>query len=159
MSILNMSKHLLDNFIEQRYPPVPAISSCRNSNIWNLFVPIFNMHYVMQVEELRAESQQVSESSGTIGRSKGTSIASSHQQISVTVVTEFVRWNEEAISRCILFSSQVIFLLYLMFHINIRHGCSFNLSRIQLWNSIDFSCRRENIIKNVSINLEYWIAY
>ncbi|KAL7203312.1 hypothetical protein ACSBR2_016581 [Camellia fascicularis] len=62
--------------------------------------------YKAKMEELRAESQQSSESSGTIGRSKGASMASSHQQISVTVVTEFVRWNEEAISRCTLFSSQ-----------------------------------------------------
>ncbi|KAL0412617.1 UNVERIFIED_CONTAM: Exocyst complex component SEC10b [Sesamum radiatum] len=61
---------------------------------------------VMQMEELRAEIQQSSESTGTIGRSKGASISSSQQQISVTVVTEFVRWNEEAISRATLFSSQ-----------------------------------------------------
>ncbi|KAM3355558.1 exocyst complex component SEC10b isoform X1 [Capsicum galapagoense] len=33
-------------------------------------------------------------------------MASSHQQISVTIATEFVRWNEEAVSRCTLFSSQ-----------------------------------------------------
>ncbi|KAI3846996.1 hypothetical protein MKW92_019938 [Papaver armeniacum] len=56
-----------------------------------------------KMEELRAESQ--TESSGTIGRSRGASVASTQQQISVTVVTEFVRWNEEAISRCTLFSS------------------------------------------------------
>ncbi|XP_021644134.2 exocyst complex component SEC10b isoform X1 [Hevea brasiliensis] len=62
--------------------------------------------YQAKVEELHAESQQLSESTGTIGRSKGASVASSHQQISVTVVTEFVHWNEEAISRCTLFSSQ-----------------------------------------------------
>ncbi|KAJ4728212.1 exocyst complex component sec10 [Melia azedarach] len=62
--------------------------------------------YHAKMEELRAESQQLSESMGTVGRSKGASVASSHQQISVTVVTEFVRWNEEAISRCTLFSSQ-----------------------------------------------------
>ncbi|KAK4437993.1 Exocyst complex component SEC10b [Sesamum alatum] len=62
--------------------------------------------YRAKMEELRAENQQASESSGTIGRSKGASIASSQQQISVSVVTEFVRWNEEAISRCTLFSSQ-----------------------------------------------------
>ncbi|CAN7068446.1 unnamed protein product [Brassica rapa subsp. trilocularis] len=62
--------------------------------------------YQAKMEELRAESQQVSESSGTIGRSKGASISSSQQQISVTVVTEFVRWSEEAITRCTLFSSQ-----------------------------------------------------
>lgn len=66
--------------------------------------------YDMQMEELRAENQQVPESSGTIGRSKGASISTSPQQISVTVVTEFVRWNEEAVSRCTLFSSQVIFV-------------------------------------------------
>ncbi|KAL6124126.1 hypothetical protein ACLB2K_076641 [Fragaria x ananassa] len=62
--------------------------------------------YQAKMAELRAESQQTSESSGTTGRSKGAAVASSHQQISVTVVTEFVRWNEEAITRCVLFSSQ-----------------------------------------------------
>ncbi|CAK7348817.1 unnamed protein product [Dovyalis caffra] len=65
--------------------------------------------YQAKMEELRAESQQLSESTGTTGRSKGASVASSHQQISVTVVTEFVRWNEEAISRCTLFSSLMTF--------------------------------------------------
>ncbi|KAF8413236.1 hypothetical protein HHK36_001212 [Tetracentron sinense] len=62
--------------------------------------------YQAKMEELRAEIQQQSDSTGTIGRSKAATVASSHQQISVTVVTEFVRWNEEAISRCTLFSSQ-----------------------------------------------------
>lgn len=61
--------------------------------------------------ELRAENQQISESTGTIGRSKGASVSSSHQQISVTVVTEFVRWNEESLSRCTMLTSQVIFVL------------------------------------------------
>ncbi|XP_071696691.1 exocyst complex component SEC10b [Rutidosis leptorrhynchoides] len=62
--------------------------------------------YKAKMEELLSESQLSGESTGSIGRSKGASISSSHQQISVTVVTEFVRWNEEAISRCILFSPQ-----------------------------------------------------
>ncbi|KAJ4951731.1 hypothetical protein NE237_028563 [Protea cynaroides] len=62
--------------------------------------------YRAKMEELRAESQQQIDLTGSIGRSKGAAIASSHQQISVTVVTEFVHWNEEAISRCTLFSSQ-----------------------------------------------------
>ncbi|XP_020238365.1 exocyst complex component SEC10b [Cajanus cajan] len=63
--------------------------------------------YKMKMEELRAENQQqISDSSGSIGRAKGASVVSSQQQISVTVVTEFVRWNEEAISRCNLFASQ-----------------------------------------------------
>lgn len=58
--------------------------------------------------ELRAEAKQQSESTGTIGRSKGAAVTTSlQQQISVTVVTEFVRWNEEAISRCTLLFSQV----------------------------------------------------
>ncbi|XP_052113668.1 exocyst complex component SEC10b [Arachis duranensis] len=63
--------------------------------------------YKVKMEELRAEGQ-ISDSSGSLGRSKGASVAaaSSQQQISVTVVTEFVRWNEEAISRCNLFCSQ-----------------------------------------------------
>ncbi|MCD7454901.1 Exocyst complex component 5 [Datura stramonium] len=62
--------------------------------------------YKAKMDELRTESQLSSESSGTIGRSKGASIVLSNPEISVTVVTEFVRWNEEAISRCSLFSLQ-----------------------------------------------------
>nr|CAD1824490.1 unnamed protein product [Ananas comosus var. bracteatus] len=62
--------------------------------------------YDAKMEELRAEAQQQSESTGTLSRSKAALNPSTHQQISVTVVTEFVRWNEEAISRCTLFSSQ-----------------------------------------------------
>ncbi|KAL8554697.1 hypothetical protein ACS0TY_002763 [Phlomoides rotata] len=62
--------------------------------------------YKAKMEELGIESQLSSESRGTIGRSKGASIASTQHQISVSVVTDFVRWNEEAISRSTLFSSQ-----------------------------------------------------
>ncbi|GKD47789.1 exocyst complex component SEC10, partial [Tanacetum coccineum] len=62
--------------------------------------------YKAKMEELVSESQLSGESTGSIGRSRGASISSSHQQISVTVVTEFVRWNEEAITRCTLFSTQ-----------------------------------------------------
>ena len=58
--------------------------------------------------ELRAEAKQQSESTGSIGRAKGASLTVSPQQlISVTVVTEFVRWNEEAIARCTMLFSQV----------------------------------------------------
>ncbi|XP_070052790.1 exocyst complex component SEC10b-like [Nicotiana tomentosiformis] len=62
--------------------------------------------YKAKMDELRSESQLSSESSGTIGRSKGASMALSNPEISVAVVTEFVRWNEEATSRCSLFSLQ-----------------------------------------------------
>ncbi|XP_020571289.1 exocyst complex component 5 [Phalaenopsis equestris] len=66
--------------------------------------------YQAKVEELRAEAQQQSEAAGTVSRSKSGSTASSHQQISVTIVTEFVRWNEEAVCRCSLFFSQPVTL-------------------------------------------------
>ncbi|KMT12603.1 hypothetical protein BVRB_5g098420 [Beta vulgaris subsp. vulgaris] len=62
--------------------------------------------YQAKMEELRAESLAELGGTGSIGRSKGASIASNHQQISVAVVTELVRWNEEAVSRCNIFSSQ-----------------------------------------------------
>lgn len=50
------------------------------------------------MEELHAEALQ------SDPRSKANS---SQQQISVNIVPEFVRWNEDAISRCILLSSDV----------------------------------------------------
>lgn len=60
------------------------------------------------MEELRAGMQQQPEStSASLLRSKTAALPPSQQQISVTVVTEIVRWNEEAISRCVLFSAQV----------------------------------------------------
>lgn len=75
------------------------------------------------MDELRSENQLPSESSGTIGRSKGASIVLSNPEISVAVVTEFVSWNEEAISRCSLFSSQVYttyFKILLKLHLHHR---------------------------------------
>ncbi|KAJ8435918.1 hypothetical protein Cgig2_013265 [Carnegiea gigantea] len=62
--------------------------------------------YQAKMEELRAESLSDVSGTGSIGRSKGASMASSHHQISVTVVADFVRWNEEAIGRCNVFSPQ-----------------------------------------------------
>ncbi|KAL4567040.1 hypothetical protein LXL04_022611 [Taraxacum kok-saghyz] len=54
-------------------------------------------HYRAKIEELIAEGQIPS---------RGQPVSSSTQHISVTVVNEFVSWNEEAISRCNLFSPQ-----------------------------------------------------
>ncbi|TVU51544.1 hypothetical protein EJB05_02979 [Eragrostis curvula] len=63
--------------------------------------------YQSKMAELRAEAKQQYESTGSIGRAKGSSLTPPPvQQISVTVVTEYVRWNEEAISRCTLLFSQ-----------------------------------------------------
>ncbi|WVZ89663.1 hypothetical protein U9M48_036037 [Paspalum notatum var. saurae] len=63
--------------------------------------------YQTKMAELRAEAKQQSDSTGSIGRAKGASLTiSPQQQISVTVITEFVRWNEEAITRCTLLFSQ-----------------------------------------------------
>ncbi|KOM56991.1 hypothetical protein LR48_Vigan11g002300 [Vigna angularis] len=87
---------------------IPVPSTMGNATASRgLEVAVANLQeYCNGVEELRAESMQISDSSGSIGRAKGASVVSSQQQISVTVVTEFVRWNEEAISRCNLFASQ-----------------------------------------------------
>ncbi|XP_039133436.1 exocyst complex component 5 [Dioscorea cayenensis subsp. rotundata] len=60
----------------------------------------------LKKEELLTEVQQQSDLTGTISRSKGAPSSYPQQQISVTIVAEFVRWNEEAITRCTLFSSQ-----------------------------------------------------
>lgn len=93
---------------------------CGDLDIEGLTESLFNAHkdeyaeqeqaslkqlYLSKMEELRAESLLQSDSSGT-QRSKSASSIASQQQISVTVVTEFVRWNEEAVSRCTLLFSQ-----------------------------------------------------
>lgn len=66
--------------------------------------------YQSKMEQLRAELQKQIDAAGNASRSKTATNISTQQQISVTVVTEFVRWNEEAISRCILLSSQPVTL-------------------------------------------------
>ena len=88
------------------YESVPPVTYHSGGLLLNNFeqTSCFNL----QMDKLRSESQlSNSKSSGTIGRSKGASIVLSNPEISVTVVTEFVRWNEEAISRCSLFYLQV----------------------------------------------------
>uniref|UniRef100_A0A3Q7IEC1 Exocyst complex component Sec10 n=1 Tax=Solanum lycopersicum TaxID=4081 RepID=A0A3Q7IEC1_SOLLC len=87
------------------YESVPPVTYHSGGLLLNNFeqTSCFNL----QMDELRSESQlSNSESCGTIGRSKGASIVLSNPEISVTMVTEFVRWNEEAISGCSLFYLQ-----------------------------------------------------
>ncbi|RVW47047.1 Exocyst complex component SEC10a [Vitis vinifera] len=106
--------------------------------------------YQAKMEEMRAESQQLSESSGTIGRSRGASVASSHQQISVTVVTEFVRWNEEAISRCTLFSSQEVVisgLLEILLHFFVPTTLATNVKAV-------FTCLLDQVSQYITEGLE-----
>ncbi|KAG9442843.1 hypothetical protein H6P81_018697 [Aristolochia fimbriata] len=66
----------------------------------------FKQLYQAKLEELCAEDQQQSDSTGTISGAKGASGPPPPQKISVTMITELVRWNEEAVSRCMLLSSQ-----------------------------------------------------
>lgn len=106
-----------DEYLEHEQASLRQLYQAKVCNDNVLVDQIYHIHIanatdIVQMGELRAESQQLSESTGTIGRSKGASLASSQQQISVTVVTEFVHWNEEAISRCALFSSQVMFSFF-----------------------------------------------
>jgi len=63
-----------------------------------------NQLFQSKMAELRSGAQQPSEVSGTLSRGKSSSTAFAHQQMSVSIVTEFVRWNEEAVSRCNLLS-------------------------------------------------------
>ncbi|KAE8681501.1 Exocyst complex component 5 [Hibiscus syriacus] len=88
-----------------------------------------------KLEELRVESQRVCDPNGTIGRSKGASMASFPQEISVAAATEFVQWNEEAISRCTLFSSlgQVV----RVFIPSVLNNPSTNLLRLPLFSLND----------------------
>ncbi|GLJ08267.1 hypothetical protein SUGI_0085180 [Cryptomeria japonica] len=64
-----------------------------------------NQLFQAKMVELRSGAQPVLEVSGTLSRGK-TSAAFAQQQMSVSVVTEFVRWNEEAVARCTLLSPQ-----------------------------------------------------
>lgn len=123
----------------------------------SLFVPLKDVYieheqaslrqlYKSKMEELRAESQQSSESTGTIGRSKGASVSSSQQQISVTVVTEFIRWNEEAVSRCTIFSSQPAILAA-----NVRAVFTCLLDQVSLYVTEGLERARDNLTEAASL--------
>uniref|UniRef100_A0A3Q7IEC5 Exocyst complex component Sec10 n=1 Tax=Solanum lycopersicum TaxID=4081 RepID=A0A3Q7IEC5_SOLLC len=80
---------------------------CGDLDVEGLTESLFLPHEDIYIECEQASLKQLYKAkSGTIGRSKGASIVLSNPEISVTVVTEFVRWNEEAISRCSLFYLQ-----------------------------------------------------
>lgn len=56
--------------------------------------------------ELRSSVPQRSDAQGTLHRNRVVASTPSHQPMSTSVVTEFVRWNEESVQRCILLSSK-----------------------------------------------------
>uniref|UniRef100_A0A0D6R2M0 Exocyst complex component Sec10 n=1 Tax=Araucaria cunninghamii TaxID=56994 RepID=A0A0D6R2M0_ARACU len=64
-----------------------------------------NQLFRAKMAELRFGAQEPSEIIGALPRGKS-STAFAQQQMSISVVTEFVRWNEEAVARCTLLSPQ-----------------------------------------------------
>eukprot|EP00252_Welwitschia_mirabilis_P014977 TRINITY_DN33064_c0_g1_i1.p1 TRINITY_DN33064_c0_g1~~TRINITY_DN33064_c0_g1_i1.p1 ORF type:complete len:834 (-),score=193.38 TRINITY_DN33064_c0_g1_i1:189-2690(-) len=62
-----------------------------------------NQLFLSKMAELRSGGQSTAELSGPLSRGKASS-GFTPQQMSVSVVAEFIRWNEEAVSRCTLLS-------------------------------------------------------
>ncbi|MCO5594865.1 hypothetical protein L7F22_048900 [Adiantum nelumboides] len=67
-----------------------------------------NQLFQAKMSELRALLPQQGDIQGTINRSRVVASSPSHQPMSTSVVTEFVRWNEEAVQRCCLLTPQPI---------------------------------------------------
>eukprot|EP00249_Psilotum_nudum_P023214 c28789_g1_i1 orf=366-2906(-) len=67
-----------------------------------------NQLFQAKMVELKAGILQSVEPSVSLPRSKAAPSALSHQPMSVSVVTEFIRWNEEAVQRCALLSLQPV---------------------------------------------------
>ncbi|CAH1412011.1 unnamed protein product [Lactuca virosa] len=101
-------------------------------------------HYKAKIEELIAEGQIPS---------RGTPVSSSTQHISVTVVNEFVSWNEEAISRCNLFSSQPAILAA-----NAKAVFSCLLQQVRQYTTEGLDRAREGLREAASMNQRFHLG-
>jgi hypothetical protein len=75
--------------------------------------------------ELKAGVGQPFDAAITRGNSRN-GLTSGNTAISVTIVGEFVQWNEEAIARCTLLTPQVLFLIF-SFVSSFLFSCFFSL--------------------------------
>lgn len=67
-----------------------------------------NQLFQAKMSELRASLPLQGDIQGTTNRSRVAASSPAHQPMSTSVVTEFVRWNEEAVQRCGLLTPQPI---------------------------------------------------
>ncbi|RVX10086.1 Exocyst complex component SEC10a [Vitis vinifera] len=94
--------------------------------------------YQAKMEEMRAESQQLSESSGTIGRSRGASVASSHQ-------TDICyRWLQ---SLCVGMKKQFLGLLEILLHFFVPTTLATNVKAV-------FTCLLDQVSQYITEGLE-----
>jgi hypothetical protein len=63
---------------------------------------------ILQMLELGSSVSQQVDSEGSAYQSRMAASSPSHQPMSVSIVTEFIRWNEEAVQRCTVLSPQVV---------------------------------------------------
>lgn len=93
LDVEGLSESLFSTFREE-YPELEQAS--------------LNQLFHFKITELRSAIPQQSDSAGTVHRSRTAGSTFSHQPMSISVVTEFIRWNEEAVQRCSLLSPQPI---------------------------------------------------
>ncbi|KAI3701263.1 hypothetical protein L2E82_45914 [Cichorium intybus] len=101
-------------------------------------------HYKAKIEELIAEGQIPT---------RGTPVSASTQHISVTVVNEFVSWNEEAISRCNLFSPQPAILAA-----NAKAVFSCLLDQVRQYTTEGLDRSREGLREAASMNQRFHLG-
>eukprot|EP00250_Pteridium_aquilinum_P017296 c23554_g1_i1 orf=376-2835(-) len=69
-----------------------------------------NQLFQSKMLDLRSSIPQQADTQGTLQRTRVVASTRSHQPMSTSVVTEFVRWNEESVQRCCLLCPQPISL-------------------------------------------------
>jgi hypothetical protein len=62
---------------------------------------------ILQMLELGSSVSQQVDSEGIAYQNRMAASSPSYQPMSVSVVTEFIRWNEEAVQRCTVLTPQV----------------------------------------------------
>ncbi|MCO5584546.1 hypothetical protein L7F22_038474 [Adiantum nelumboides] len=96
----------------QQTPLIPSLAeslfSTHREEYAEMEQASLNQLFQAKMSELRALLPQQGDIQGTINRSRVVASSPSHQPMSTSVVTEFVRWNEEAVQRCCLLTPQPI---------------------------------------------------
>lgn len=134
--------YLRQLFTKQRCLPISAMSSCNNA-VLKVYpchaMPIFSMHYICHCHSdagiacwKPADNIWIIWDNWVFYRSFSSIFAPASNYLVLLWQSLLVGMNEQAISRCSLFSSQVIFQLQLMFHFNINDSLIFNFSQTRL---------------------------
>ncbi|KAH7315213.1 hypothetical protein KP509_21G040200 [Ceratopteris richardii] len=111
-----------------------------------------NQLFQAKIGELRVSSPQI-DAQASLNRTRVVASPPSHQPMSTSVVTEFVRWNEEAVQRCCVLTPQPIPLAT-----NIREIFSCLLDQVSQYTTDGLERARESLNEAAALRERFVIG-